>query len=341
MVKRHFTMGVSMKCSIFVKLNKNGNKTKNIDYYCSCYIMKNMAQDKVRYLGVLPVVNIELTERAESSSGNCSYGVSDYYIEKVEQQIERLKNEQNFLYDEKVPAQIRQWFFELKFMLEGYYLGKFAKCLRMCSSENINNHKERLLDFYTEHCGFSKITATKVIDSIKEGFLPNCTYNRLLRGWNINFDDILFGQKYSLFDIFSETKSKFTFNGYKVGYVRTMLIAYLLNDGNSSSSIAEFFRLAKLSRNFNVEAKDIESRKAKIKNKIGSYNSNFERDSSRILRTRVRLDNGHVVSQYIPTEIESELIISNDDMPTVIHKPIMELEFIDEKIGFRIRSVKK
>ena len=120
-----------------------------------------------------------------------------------------------------------------------------------------------------------------------------------------------------------------------------MLIAYLLNDGNSSSSIAEFFRLAKLSRNFNVEAKDIESRKAKIKNKIGSYNSNFERDSSRILRTRVRLDNGHVVSQYIPTEIESELIISNDDMPTVIHKPIMELEFIDEKIGFRIRSVKK
>lgn len=334
-------MGVSMKCSIFVKLNKNGNKTKNIDYYCSCYIMKNMAQDKVRYLGVLPVVNIELTERAESSSGNCSYGVSDYYIEKVEQQIERLKNEQNFLYDEKVPAQIRQWFFELKFMLEGYYLGKFAKCLRMCSSENINNHKERLLDFYTEHCGFSKITATKVIDSIKEGFLPNCTYNRLLRGWNINFDDILFGQKYSLFDIFSETKSKFTFNGYKVGYVRTMLIAYLLNDGNSSSSIAEFFRLAKLSRNFNVEAKDIESRKAKIKNKIGSYNSNFERDSSRILRTRVRLDNGHVVSQYIPTEIESELIISNDDMPTVIHKPIMELEFIDEKIGFRIRSVKK
>ena len=90
-----------------------------------------MAQDKVRYLGVLPVVNIELTERAESSSGNCSYGVSDYYIEKVEQQIERLKNEQNFLYDEKVPAQIRQWFFELKFMLEGYYLGKFAKCLRM------------------------------------------------------------------------------------------------------------------------------------------------------------------------------------------------------------------
>lgn len=300
-----------------------------------------MAQDKVRYLGVLPVVNIELTERAESSSGNCSYGVSDYYIEKVEQQIERLKNEQNFLYDEKVPAQIRQWFFELKFMLEGYYLGKFAKCLRMCSSENINNHKERLLDFYTEHCGFSKITATKVIDSIKEGFLPNCTYNRLLRGWNINFDDILFGQKYSLFDIFSETKSKFTFNGYKVGYVRTMLIAYLLNDGNSSSSIAEFFRLAKLSRNFNVEAKDIESRKAKIKNKIGSYNSNFERDSSRILRTRVRLDNGHVVSQYIPTEIESELIISNDDMPTVIHKPIMELEFIDEKIGFRIRSVKK
>lgn len=341
MVKRHFTMGVSMKCSIFVKLNKNGNKTKNIDCYCSCYIMKNMAQDKVRYLGVLPVVNIELTERAESSSGNCSYGVSDYYIEKVEQQIERLKNEQNFLYDEKVPAQIRQWFFELKFMLEGYYLGKFAKCLRMCSSENINNHKERLLDFYTEHCGFSKITATKVIDSIKEGFLPNCTYNRLLRGWNINFDDILFGQKYSLFDIFSETKSKFTFNGYKVGYVRTMLIAYLLNDGNSSSSIAEFFRLAKLSRNFNVEAKDIESRKAKIKNKIGSYNSNFERDSSRILRTRVRLDNGHVVSQYIPTEIESELIISNDDMPTVIHKPIMELEFIDEKIGFRIRSVKK
>ena len=340
MVKRHFTMGVSMKCSIFVKLNKNGNKTKNIDCYCSCYIMKNMAQDKVRYLGVLPVVNIELTERAESSSGNCSYGVSDY-IEKVEQQIERLKNEQNFLYDEKVPAQIRQWFFELKFMLEGYYLGKFAKCLRMCSSENINNHKERLLDFYTEHCGFSKITATKVIDSIKEGFLPNCTYNRLLRGWNINFDDILFGQKYSLFDIFSETKSKFTFNGYKVGYVRTMLIAYLLNDGNSSSSIAEFFRLAKLSRNFNVEAKDIESRKAKIKNKIGSYNSNFERDSSRILRTRVRLDNGHVVSQYIPTEIESELIISNDDMPTVIHKPIMELEFIDEKIGFRIRSVKK
>lgn len=341
MVKRHFTMGVSMKCSIFVKLNKNGNKTKNIDCYCSCYIMKNMAQDKVRYLGVLPVVNIELTERAESSSGNCSYGVSDYYIEKVEQQIERLKNEQNFLYDEKVPAQIRQWFFELKFMLEGYYLGKFAKCLRMCSSENINNHKERLLDFYTEHCGFSKITATKVIDSIKEGFLPNCTYNRLLRGWNINFDDILFGQKYSLFDIFSETKSKFTFNGYKVGYVRTMLIAYLLNDGNSSSSIAEFFRLAKLSRNFNVEAKDIESRKAKIKNKIGSYNSNFERESSRILRKRVRLDNGHVVSQYIPTEIESELIISNDDMPTVIHKPIMELEFIDEKIGFRIRSVKK
>ena len=62
-----------------------------------------MAQDKVRYLGVLPVVNIELTERAESSSGNCSYGVSDYYIEKVEQQIERLKNEQNFLYDEKFP----------------------------------------------------------------------------------------------------------------------------------------------------------------------------------------------------------------------------------------------
>ena len=43
-------MGVSMKCSIFVKLNKNGNKTKNIDCYCSCYIMKNMAQDKVRFV---------------------------------------------------------------------------------------------------------------------------------------------------------------------------------------------------------------------------------------------------------------------------------------------------
>lgn len=225
--------------------------------------MKNTVQDNVRYSGVLPVVNIELAERAESSSGNCSYGVSDYCIEKVEQQIERLKNEQNFLYDEEVPAQIRQWFFELKFMLEGYYLGKFATCLRMCSSENINNHKEQLLDFYTEHRGFSKITAAKVIDSMKEGFLLNCTYNRVLRGWNINFDDILFGQKYGLFDIFSEIKIKFTFNSYKVGYVRTMLIAYLLNDGNSSSSIAEFFRLAKLSQNFNVEAKDIESRKVK------------------------------------------------------------------------------
>lgn len=44
-----------------------------------------MTRDNVSYSGVLPVANIKPAERVESSSSNCSYGVSDYYIEKVEQ----------------------------------------------------------------------------------------------------------------------------------------------------------------------------------------------------------------------------------------------------------------
>lgn len=77
-----------------------------------------------------------------------------------------------------------------------------------------------------------------------------------------------------------------------------------------------------------LKQKILRVEKSKIKNKIGSYNTSFGQDRSRILCKKIRLNNGHTVSQYVPTEMESELIIPNEDMPTITHKPIIELEFI-------------
>lgn len=302
-----------------------------------------MAREQVKSLGYLRMATKELKERENSKNNKHLYGVSDCACENVSALIERHKFEWKFLNDENVPSRIKQYFFELKLMLEGYSLGYFRTALSTCTSESLEDNKDKLFEFYRVQCGFSEIPVRKVVDVVinKKDFLPSCIFDEDTQTWRTNFDDILYEYHVNLFVAFAKEKYEFAFTSYLQDYIRTMTFARLASVLHSSTQISKFFEVSELNQGWsNMKPKDIDSRKSKIKDKLGHWLDNIESDYSKIISERTRNSSDNVVTKRPLFKLDEEKsCLTEEELAWVVHEPIAELKFENEKIGFRIIGI--
>lgn len=301
-----------------------------------------MAREQVKSLGYLHMATKELKERKNSKNNKYLYGVSDYACENVSALIERHKFEWKFLNDENVPSRIKQYFFELKLMLEGYSLGHFRTALSTCTFESLKENKDKLFEFYRVQCGFSEIPVRKVVDVVinKKNFLPSCIFDEDTQTWRTNFDDILYEYHVNLFVAFAKEKYEFAFTSYLQDYIRTMTFAKLASGLNSSTQISKFFKVSGLNSGWsNMEPKDIESRKSKFKDKLGHWLDNIESDYNKVLAEKTRNSVGRAITKRCFAEIDEEKSCLDGGQPHIANRPVAELKFENEEIGFRIIGI--